>query len=50
MKFLMSHQDQKGVVWFILHCLRQVEQLADVDRSLDVDLDLSEECDSYASD
>ena len=50
MKCFMSQRDQKGVFWFILHCLREVEQLADVDRSLDVDLGLSEERDSYASD
>ena len=36
----MSQRDQKGVFWFILDCLREVEELENLDRSLDVDLGL----------
>ena len=32
----MSQRDQKGVFWFILDCLREVEELENLDRSLDV--------------
>ena len=36
----MSQRDQRGVFWFILDCLREVEELENLDRSLDVDLGL----------
>ena len=32
---------------FVIDCLREVEQLADVDRSLDVVLDVSEPLDTF---
>ena len=47
MKCFMAQRDQKGVFWHILNCLREVEDLADVDRSLDVDLGLAVVHDTY---
>ena len=44
----MSQRDPKGVFWFIMDCrMREAEELADVDRSLDVDCGLPVEHDSY---
>ena len=43
----MSQRDQKGVFLFILDCLREVEELENLDRSLDVNLGLPVEHDSY---
>ena len=37
----------QGVFWFILDCLREVEELENLDRSLDVDLGLPVEHDTY---
>ena len=42
-----SQRDQKGVFWFILDCLREVEELENLDRSPDVDLGLPVEHDTY---
>ena len=47
MRRFMAQRNQKGVFWFILTCLREVEDLANVDRSLDVDLGLNVEEDTY---
>ena len=43
MRCFMSQRDQKGVFWFILDCLREVEEL----ENLDVDLGLPVEHDTY---
>ena len=40
MRLFMQQRDQKGVLCYVLDCLREIEQLADVDRSSDVELDL----------
>ena len=45
----MRQRDQQGVFWCVLNCLREVKDLADVDRSLDVDLGLPVEFDTYDS-
>ena len=47
MRCFMSQRDQEGVFWFILDCLREVEELENLDRSLDVDLGLPVEHDTY---
>ena len=47
MKAFFDQQDQGAVFGFVIDCLREVEQLADVDRSLDVVLDVSEPLDTY---
>lgn len=41
MRCFMRQRDRKGVLWYVLNCLREVEHLSDVDRSLDVDLGLA---------
>ena len=47
MKRFMGQHDQQGVFWHVLNCLREAEQLADVDRSLDVDLGIDVQLDTY---
>ena len=47
MRCFMSQRDQEGVFWFILDCLQEVEELANLDRSLDVNLGLPVVHDSY---
>ena len=47
MKAFFGQQDQGAVFGFVIDCLREVEQLADVDRSLDVVLDVSEPLDTF---
>ena len=42
-----SEASLKGVFWFILDCLGEVEELANVNRSLNVDSSLPVEHDSY---
>ena len=42
-----SEASLKGVFWFILDCLQEVEELANLDRSLDVNLGLPVVHDSY---
>ena len=49
MKRFMEQGDQQGVFWHVLNCLREVEDLADVDRSLDVDVGIPMEFDTYDS-
>ena len=46
----MQQRDQEGVFWYVLSCLRAMEDLADVDRSLDVDIVPPEQLDTYDSD
>lgn len=46
----MAQRDQHGVFWYILSCLREIEDLANVNRSLDDDLGLPLEPDTYDSD
>ena len=41
---------QQGVFWFIFDCLREVKELAGFDRSLDVDVGMPCQLDTYDSD
>ena len=50
MRCFMGQRDQEGVFWYVLDCLREVKDLADVDRSGDVDLGLPVQFDACDSD
>ena len=50
MRAFMGQGDRHGVFWHILNCLREVEQLEDVDRSHDVALGVVVPVDTYDSD
>ena len=45
-------QDQQGVFWFPVDFLREIKDLANLDRSLQLDVDVSVPCqlDTYDSD
>ena len=46
----MRQKDQVGVFQHILACLREVAEILDVDHSLDVDVGITEQHDTYDSD
>ena len=50
MNCFLRQQDQQGVFWFILDCLREAKELAGLDRSADVDVGMHVEVDTYDSD
>ena len=50
MRCFMRQRNQKGVFWYVMTCLREIRDMADVDRSQDVDLGLQEVPDTYDSD
>ena len=50
MAAFMRQPDQKAVFQHILACLREVNELNDVDHSQDVDVGIDEQPDTYDSD
>ena len=43
----MRQEDQQSVFWHVLNCIRESEDLADVDHSLDVDIGVDVQIDTY---
>ena len=50
MAAFMRQQDQRGVFQHVLACLREVQDILDVDHSHDVDIGIHEQRDTYDSD